>query len=129
MTRVVGIDPGTVTVDVCGIVDGQVYLDTSRPTAEALSDPGGFIDLLTAPGLPDLIVGPSGYGLPLRRAAEATEGDLRLAFLAQPHSTGGAQLRQWWSRSLESHQNRRARWEAQRCDAVVDSIRPARIIR
>jgi predicted butyrate kinase (DUF1464 family) len=89
MTRVVGIDPGTVTVDVCGIVDGQVYLDTSRPTAEALSDPGGFIDLLTAPGLPDLIVGPSGYGLPLRRVAEATESDLRLAFLAQPQEEGG----------------------------------------
>lgn len=89
MTRVVGIDPGTVTVDVCGIVDGQVYLDTSRPTAEALSDPGEFIDLLAAPGVPDLIVGPSGYGLPLRRAADATENDLRLAYLARPQEEGG----------------------------------------
>ncbi|HEX7336475.1 MAG TPA: DUF1464 family protein [Gemmatimonadales bacterium] len=89
MTRVVGIDPGTVTVDVCGLLDGRPYLDASRSTAEALADPAGFIDLLTAPGLPDLIVGPSGYGLPLRRAAEVSESDLRLAFLARPQEEGG----------------------------------------
>jgi predicted butyrate kinase (DUF1464 family) len=89
MTRVVGIDPGTVSIDVCGIVDGQLYLDQSRPTAEALSDPAGFIELLSAPGLPDLIVGPSGYGLPLRSAREVTEHDLLLAFLAPVHDTGG----------------------------------------
>jgi len=89
MTRVVGIDPGTLSIDVCGIVDGQLYLDRSWPTAEALSDPAGLVKLLTTPGPPDLIVGPSGYGLPLRRAAEATETDLRLAFLAPPGETGG----------------------------------------
>jgi predicted butyrate kinase (DUF1464 family) len=89
MTRVVGIDPGTLSIDVCGIVDGQLYLDQSWPTAEALSDPAGLVELLTAPGPPDLIVGPSGYGLPLRRAADATETDLRLAFLAPAGETGG----------------------------------------
>jgi predicted butyrate kinase (DUF1464 family) len=89
MTRVVGIDPGTLSIDVCGIVDGRLYLDRSWPTAEALSDPAGLIEVLTTPGPPDLIVGPSGYGLPLRRAAEATEADLRLAFLAPPDETGG----------------------------------------
>ena len=89
MTRVVGIDPGTVSIDVCGIADGRLYLDRSWPTAEALSDPEGFIRLLTTSGPPDLIVGPSGYGLPLRRAAEATEADLRLAFLAGPDEEGG----------------------------------------
>lgn len=89
MTRVVGIDPGTVSVDVCGLHDGQLYLDASRPTAEALADPAGLVDLLTASGSPDLIVGPSGYGLPLCRAADATESDLRLAFLARPEEEGG----------------------------------------
>jgi predicted butyrate kinase (DUF1464 family) len=77
------------SIDVCGIVDGQLYLDRSWPTTEALSDPAGLVDLLTTAGSPDLIVGPSGYGLPLRRAAEATETDLRLAFLAPPGETGG----------------------------------------
>ena len=89
MTRVVGIDPGTLSIDVCGIVDGQIYLDRSWPTAEALSEPAGMVEFLTTSGPPDLIVGPSGYGLPLRRAAEATETDLRLAFLAPPGETGG----------------------------------------
>ena len=89
MTRVVGIDPGTLSIDLCGIVDGQLYLDRSWPTAEALSEPAGLVEILTTSGPPDLIVGPSGYGLPLRRAEEATETDLRLAFLAPPGETGG----------------------------------------
>jgi predicted butyrate kinase (DUF1464 family) len=89
MTRVVGIDPGTVSIDVCGIADGQLYLDRSWPTEEALAHPDGFIEFLTQSGLPDLIAGPSGYGLPLLRSAEATEADLRLAFLAAPDEPGG----------------------------------------
>ena len=89
MTRVVGIDPGTVSVDVCGLVDGRIYLDRSWPTPDALAQPQQFIELLTASGAPDLIAGPSGYGLPLIRAAEATDTDLRLAFLAAPDEAGG----------------------------------------
>src|SRR4051812_30257309 len=89
MTRVVGIDPGTVSIDVCGIADGQLYLDRSWPTEEALAHPDGLVDFLTHPVLPDLIAGPSGYGLPLLRSTDATEADLRLAFLAGPEEPGG----------------------------------------
>src|SRR5687768_6369216 len=89
MTRVVGIDPGTVSIDVCGLADGQLYLDRSWPTEEALADPNGFIELLTESGLPDLVAGPSGYGLPLLQSAQATDDDLRLAFLAAPDEAGG----------------------------------------
>lgn len=89
MTRVVGIDPGTVSIDVCGISDGRLYLDRSWPTAEALADADTFLELLTASGSPDIIAGPSGYGLPLLRCTEATDTDLRLAFLAAPEETGG----------------------------------------
>ncbi|HEX2250412.1 MAG TPA: DUF1464 family protein [Gemmatimonadales bacterium] len=89
MTRVVGIDPGTVSIDVCGLVDGRLYLDRSWPTDEALADPAAFVDFLTAPGLPDLVAGPSGYGLPLQQSAQVTESDLRLAFLAPPEESGG----------------------------------------
>ena len=89
MTRVVGIDPGTVSVDVCGMVDGRVYLDRSWPTQEALAHPDEFIELLTRSGAPDFIAGPSGYGLPLLQAAKATDDDLRLAFLAAPDEPGG----------------------------------------
>lgn len=89
MTRVVGIDPGTVSIDVCGLVDGQLYLDRSWPTRDALADPEGFVELLTGSGVPDLIAGPSGYGLPLIRSGTLTEDHLRLAFLAPPAEPGG----------------------------------------
>ncbi len=89
MTRVVGIDPGTVSIDVCGLVDGRLYLDQSWPTDDALADPAAFVDLLTASGVPDLVAGPSGYGLPLQLSGKVTENDLRLAFLAPPEESGG----------------------------------------
>jgi predicted butyrate kinase (DUF1464 family) len=89
MTRVVGIDPGTVSIDICGMDDGELYLDESWPTEEALAHPQRLIDLLTQSGPPDLIAGPSGYGLPLMPAANATDDDLRLAFLAAKDETGG----------------------------------------
>src|SRR5712692_1640519 len=89
MPRVIGIDPGTVSIDLCGLEDGRVFLDRSVPTALALADPDGFVAALRDAGPLDLIVGPSGYGLPLRRAAEATEEDLQLAFLAPRGDSGG----------------------------------------
>lgn len=89
MTRVVGIDPGTVSIDICGIADGQLYLDRSWPTEDALARPQELIELLHQPELPDLIAGPSGYGLPLQPAAGVSETDLRLAFLAAPDEPGG----------------------------------------
>src|SRR5919205_607968 len=89
MPRVVGIDPGTVTIDVCGLVDGRIYLDLSWPTQEALAQPDRFIQLLTDAGAPDLVAGPSGYGLPLQDASQVSDGDLRLAFLAPPDESGG----------------------------------------
>lgn len=92
MPRVVGIDPGTVSVDVCGLDDGQVFLDRSLPTSEALAHPSVLVGLLddacrAAPL--DLVAGPSGYGLPLIAARDLTENDLRLAFLSADGESGG----------------------------------------
>jgi predicted butyrate kinase (DUF1464 family) len=89
MPRVIGIDPGTVSIDVCGLDRGTVFLDRSIPTAQALADPDTFIATLERAGPVDLIAGPSGYGLPLVRAADATDQDRRLALLAAPGETGG----------------------------------------
>lgn len=89
MPRVVGIDPGTITVDVCGLDDGRLYLDGSWSTAEALAEPERFLAMLTGAGVPELVIGPSGYGLPLRRAAQVSDDELRLAFLAAPGDPGG----------------------------------------
>src|SRR4051812_29750725 len=89
MPRVVGVDPGTVSLDLCGLEDGRLILDASWPTADALAEPRRLLDHLVATGPLDLVLGPSGYGLPLRRAAEVTEEELRLAFLAAAEDPGG----------------------------------------
>ena len=89
MTRVIGIDPGTVSIDLCGLDHGRVFLDRTLPTAAALADPAALIGLLRDAGPLDLIAGPSGYGLPLVRVQNATESDLRLAYLGVPDENGG----------------------------------------
>ena len=43
MPRVIGIDPGTVSLDVCGLSGGRVDLDLTLPTEEALADPERFV--------------------------------------------------------------------------------------
>src|SRR5712691_640908 len=92
MPRVIGIDPGTVSVDVCGLDEGRLFLDRSLPTLEALAEPSVLVALLdeahrTSPL--DLVAGPSGYGLPLTAARDLTEADLRLAYLAVTGESGG----------------------------------------
>lgn len=89
MPRVVGIDPGTVTLDVCGLDDGRLTLDHAWPTGEAVADPEAVEAYLRSAGEPDLVVAPSGYGLPLVPAARADEAAWRLAFLAAPGESGG----------------------------------------
>ncbi len=92
MPRVIGIDPGTVSVDFCGLDDGTVFLDRSLSTADALADPSVIVSLLNdahrAAPL-DLVAGPSGYGLPLTAARDLTDADLRLAYLATAGESGG----------------------------------------
>jgi predicted butyrate kinase (DUF1464 family) len=87
--RVAGIDPGTLSLDACGLDEGRVWLDASWPTAELLRDPAPLLDALLGAGALDLVVGPSGYGLPLRPARDVGDEELRLAFLAPPGETGG----------------------------------------
>ena len=87
--RVIGIDPGTVTIDICGLEDGQVFLDRSLPTADALGTAAPLDDLLRDAAPLDLVAGPSGYGLPLTPIDAVTDDDLRLAVLSAAGETGG----------------------------------------
>ena len=89
MPRVIGIDPGTVSIDVCGLEDGRVFLEQSTPTADALRDPDAFVAQLLEHQPLDLVAGPSGYGLPLTPLATASDAQLRLAFLAGEGDRGG----------------------------------------
>jgi predicted butyrate kinase (DUF1464 family) len=78
-----------VTVDVCGLEDGRLFLDLSIPTPEALASPARIPAMLDEHAPIDLVVGPSGYGLPLTAARDLTDADLRLAFLAAEGEPGG----------------------------------------
>jgi predicted butyrate kinase (DUF1464 family) len=89
MPRVIGIDPGTVSVDVCGLDDGHLFLDRSLPTIEALAHPSVLVGLLDGAAPLDLVAGPSGYGLPLTAARDLTETDFQLAYLAAEGESGG----------------------------------------
>jgi predicted butyrate kinase (DUF1464 family) len=92
MPRVIGIDPGTVSIDLCGLHEGRVFLDCSLPTPEALQDPSTLVGLLDAAhgeGPVDLVAGPSGYGLPLISGRDLTETDVRLAQLTAVGETAG----------------------------------------
>ena len=88
MPRVVGIDPGTVSIDVCGLTDGgsgSTELPDRRcpRRSRRFRRPAHVED-----GPPDLIAGPSGYGLPLVRADQASEHDLRLALPRRRRGAG-----------------------------------------
>jgi predicted butyrate kinase (DUF1464 family) len=84
MPRVVGIDPGTVSFDILGLQDGDVFLERSFPTSEIGQRPETLLGALQAALPLDLIAGPSGYGLPLVPIEAVGERELRLLCLAPP---------------------------------------------
>jgi predicted butyrate kinase (DUF1464 family) len=89
VVRVAGIDPGTLSLDCCRLDDGRLVAEGSWSTADLAAEPAPLLELLLRDGPLDLVVGPSGYGLPLRRAAEVSDEEFRLAFLAPPGEAGG----------------------------------------
>ncbi len=84
MTRVAGTDPGTSSLDVLILEDGRV-VDQQRFSPEELqTDVALPVRWLSERGPFDLVAGPSGYGLPLVRAADCTERDRALMTLVRP---------------------------------------------
>ncbi len=82
MPRVVGIDPGTMSFDFFGLDGDDIILDVSIPTKQIASDPESVIGLLKQAD-PELIVGPSGYGIKLKGIAEITPEDIFLMSLVK----------------------------------------------
>ena len=92
MTRVAGVDPGTVSFDVCVLDDGEVILERSFRTADVGADPQLLVDALADVGPFELVLGPAGYGLPLVPVAEVGERELALMLLLredEPHGHVG----------------------------------------
>jgi predicted butyrate kinase (DUF1464 family) len=72
--RVVGVDPGTKSFDIIGLENGRIRLDLSFPSEVVAEDPGRIVEAIEGFEA-DLIIGPSGYGLPLKRITDLTERD------------------------------------------------------
>ena len=82
MVRVIGIDPGTKSFDLCGLEDDNVILDISIPTADISNNADIVPDILREIDA-DVIVGPSGYGLPVTHITDIGERELFLMSLVK----------------------------------------------
>jgi predicted butyrate kinase (DUF1464 family) len=89
LSRVAGIDPGTVSFDICVLDDGEVMLERSFATEDVGADPAPLARTLTGHGPFDLVLGPAGYGLPLVPAEQVGERELELMVLVRADDPGG----------------------------------------
>jgi predicted butyrate kinase (DUF1464 family) len=90
--RVAGVDPGTVSFDVCALDDGEVILENSFRTADVGADPAPLVEVLVDHGPFDLVLGPAGYGLPLVPVERVGDRELALMLLLredEPHGRVG----------------------------------------
>lgn len=61
--RVLGIDPGSKSLDICGLCDGEICFEASVDTAEAARKPEKVLEKISEFGRIDLLAAPSGYGV------------------------------------------------------------------
>jgi len=91
MPRVAGCDPGTSSLDLIALEDdGRVSAQVRIEPDELRADPTLPVQWLREHGPFDLVAGPSGYGLPLVRAADCTDAQLDLMSLVRPDERGAA---------------------------------------
>jgi len=73
MVRVVGIDPGTKSMDICGLDGGAVYYERVVDTVDAARRPEALMEAIEAAEPVDLIAGPSGYGVEVTSLRDVPE--------------------------------------------------------
>jgi predicted butyrate kinase (DUF1464 family) len=86
---VAGVDPGTVSFDVCALHAGEVVLERSFLTAEVAADPGILVAALADQSPFDLVLGPAGYGLALVPVEEVGDRELALMMLVREDEAHG----------------------------------------
>jgi predicted butyrate kinase (DUF1464 family) len=92
LTRVAGVDPGTVSFDVCVLDDGEVTFERRFRTCDVGADPELLVKALVDHGPFELVLGPAGYGLPLVPVKRVGERELALMLLVredEPHGRMG----------------------------------------
>jgi predicted butyrate kinase (DUF1464 family) len=80
--RALGIDPGTKNFDLLCIEDDldHVVLDESLPSQLVADDPAAVFKVIKDAS-PDVVVGPSGYGLEFKHISKFTKADIALTTL------------------------------------------------
>ncbi|AFZ71177.1 putative butyrate kinase [Caldisphaera lagunensis DSM 15908] len=81
MVRAIGIDSGTMSMDLLGFddKDNNVFLDEAIPREIITSNPEKPIEIIKSLGKVDAIVVSSGYGIPFKRAQESSDKEIELA--------------------------------------------------
>lgn len=75
--RVVGIDPGTYSFDIFGLENNRkIITDESIKSEDIFKNPYILIKRLEKLMPLDIIIGPSGYGIPFKRIEDITEDDI-----------------------------------------------------
>jgi predicted butyrate kinase (DUF1464 family) len=87
--RVAGVDPGTVSFDVCALDGGEVTLERTFRTADVGADPQLLVAALVDQGPFELVLGPAGYGLPLVPVEQVGERELALMLLVREDEPEG----------------------------------------
>ena len=76
--RVVGIDPGTYSFDLFGMEGNrEIIIDESIKSEHIFKNPHILVKKLEELMPLDIIIGPSGYGIPLKKIKDMTEDDIR----------------------------------------------------
>lgn len=80
--RALGIDPGTKDFDLCCIEDDvdHIVLDESLSSQLVAEDPAAVFNVIKGVE-PDVVVGPSGYGLEFKHISDFTSNDVALTTL------------------------------------------------
>ena len=76
-----GVDPGSKSWDFFALKGNEVILDTSIPSKEIVQEPQKVISLIRSIENLDLMVAPSGFGLPLKDVKDLTEKDIFFTLL------------------------------------------------
>ncbi len=76
--RVVGIDPGTGSFDFFGMDGEKTIIDTTVSVPRVAENPKVLVDTVRSVFPLDMIVGPSGYGIPVTPIRDMTERELNL---------------------------------------------------
>ena len=74
--KVLGVDPGSKTWDFYALKNDKIILDTSIPSKELIQEPKKAITIIKSVENIDLMVAPSGFGLPLKKVSDLTEKDI-----------------------------------------------------